>query len=355
MIRGSIDSTKSSSDHSSPSADKGQPQPSEQTLSDDEILGNAFLFIIAGHETTANTLHFALVFLAMNPWSQKRLQADLDNLLGDRPVYDWSYERDMSRLLNGMAGAVMNETLRLVPPVVSIIKIVTSTPQQIVIEGQNVVLPAGLILNLHTVAAHRHPKYWPTPDGTFVMSDHVHQFRPERWLIGPSSPLASNPTPSVDDLNGKRSAEPNGYDDQDHQSPTTTLYHPPRGAFFPFSDGARACLGRRFAQVEVLAALAFIFRTYSIELAVSDNDDHDHDHSNNSTAAAVNARADDNTNEENLLKQKRGKRDKWDEARGRAEWLTTEGMSSIITLQMRKGKVPLRIVKRGRERYWYDS
>ena len=350
MIRGSIVSTKTSAQQSFPSADKGQVQPSEQTLTDDEILGNAFLFIVAGHETTANILHFALVFLAMNPWSQKRLQADLDNLLGGRQVHDWSYERDMSRLLNSMAGAVMNETLRLVPPVVSIMKIVTSTPQQIIIEGQNVVLPAELILNLHTVAAHRHPKYWPTPDGNFAISDHVHRFQPERWLIGPSSSLTSNPSSPVDNLNGKRSGEPNGHVNQDNQTSTNTLYHPPRGAFFPFSDGARACLGRRFAQIEVLAALALIFRTYSLELAVSDNDHHHH--SNNSTAtAAANAGADENTNE----KQEQRKRAKWDEARGRAEWLITEGMSSILTLQMRKGKVPLRIVKRGRERYWYDS
>ena len=55
-----------------------------QLLADDEILGNAFVFILAGHETTANTLHFALLQLAMNPGPQRRLQADLDATLGPR-------------------------------------------------------------------------------------------------------------------------------------------------------------------------------------------------------------------------------------------------------------------------------
>lgn len=54
-----------------------------------DILGNAFVFILAGHETAANTLHFAILLLAMHPDSQKRLQEDLDRILGDKPVSEW--------------------------------------------------------------------------------------------------------------------------------------------------------------------------------------------------------------------------------------------------------------------------
>jgi hypothetical protein len=48
------------------------------------------------------------------------------------------------------------------------------------------------------------------------------------------------------------------------------LFHPLKGAYIPFSEGYRACLGRRFAQVEVLAVLAVIFSQYSVELAVDE-------------------------------------------------------------------------------------
>lgn len=91
--------------------------PNKQLLTDDEILGNAFVFILAGHETAANTIHFSILFLAMHWSSQKHLQDDLDAILGEKPVAEWDYDNDMPKLFGSMCGAVMNEELRLVPPV----------------------------------------------------------------------------------------------------------------------------------------------------------------------------------------------------------------------------------------------
>ena len=45
----------------------------KQTLSDSDIFGNAFVFMLAGHETIANALHFPLVLLALNWKIQRRL------------------------------------------------------------------------------------------------------------------------------------------------------------------------------------------------------------------------------------------------------------------------------------------
>jgi cytochrome P450 len=50
----------------------------------------------------------------------------------------------------------------------------------------------------------------------------------------------------------------------------SSLFRPPRGAYLPFSEGYRACLSRRFAQVEIIAVLAVLFREYSVELAVDE-------------------------------------------------------------------------------------
>jgi cytochrome P450 len=42
-----------------------------------EILGNSFVLFLAGHETAANTIHFSMLFLAMNPEFQRKLQGKL--------------------------------------------------------------------------------------------------------------------------------------------------------------------------------------------------------------------------------------------------------------------------------------
>ena len=40
--------------------------PTTQTLTDREMMGNAFVYLMAGHETTANSIHFCLVCLALH-------------------------------------------------------------------------------------------------------------------------------------------------------------------------------------------------------------------------------------------------------------------------------------------------
>lgn len=84
----------------------------QQTMSDDEIMGNAFIFLLAGHETTANSIHFCLIYLALNVSSQRHLQRDIDETFQRRPVSDWSYEKDLPKLFGNMVGAVLNEGAR---------------------------------------------------------------------------------------------------------------------------------------------------------------------------------------------------------------------------------------------------
>ncbi|KAL8670520.1 MAG: hypothetical protein Q9168_004954, partial [Polycauliona sp. 1 TL-2023] len=98
-----------------------KPQ-SKPTFSDDDIMGNAFVFLLAGHETAANSIHFSCLYLAMHPASQRRLQKSLDHIFASRPVSEWDYERDFTALFSTMAGAVLAEELRLIPPVPAIPK-----------------------------------------------------------------------------------------------------------------------------------------------------------------------------------------------------------------------------------------
>lgn len=317
------------------SNDPEKGQATKQLLTDEEILGNAFVFILAGHETAANTLHFSILFLAMNWASQAHLQADLDDIFGTAPISAWDYERDVPKLFGSMAGAVMNEELRLIPPVIGIPKCVPEAlgPQPLTLAGgRRVVVPADTYVTLNAPATHRNPRYWPTMCGANASPEEItndlNAFKPERWLKSsgatpPSQHLAAEDAAGsadeADDIGGPQSADT-----------SNSLFHPQRGAYIPFSEGYRACLGRRFAQVEVLAVLAVIFRDYSVELAVDEF-----------------GASDDEV--EGMDEEAR--RRVWDKAKTRAEDLLQNGMGTIITIQMRKGKVPMRFVKRGSERF----
>ncbi|CAK4032165.1 hypothetical protein DOTSEDRAFT_73141 [Lecanosticta acicola] len=316
-------------------ADPEKAAPTKQLLSDDEIFGNAFVFILAGHETAANTIHFSTLFLAMHPSSQRNLQKDLDSILGDRPVSEWDYDHDLPKLFGSMCGAVMNEELRLIPPVLGIPKSTRATPQGLTFNGKHVLVPENAYVTLSTVATHMNPKYWP-----HTSEADLKEFRPERWILDPSKKDTTtttsdpHPHPHSYDEEEREKEEEEGLDfDGPDQRPDTaaSLYRPPKGAYIPFSDGYRSCLGRRFAQVEILAVLAVMFKEYSVELDVSEY------LSDEALARATEAE----------------KRRAWAKADARARALLKDGMMTIITIQMRTGKVPFRFVRRGKERFGF--
>ena len=175
------------------------------------------------------------------------------------------------------------------------------------------------MITLNTAALHRNPKYWP-----HTSEEDLDEFRPERWLLDPTK------TSTNTDENAYAEEEGLDFDGPDKRPDTAaSLYRPPKGAYIPFSDGYRSCLGRRFAQVEILAVLAVIFKTWSVELDVS---------------AFM-------TDEELNAASETQKREAWNKADSRARDLLKDGMWTIITIQMRKDKVPLRFVKRGSERF----
>lgn len=321
LVKGAGITTESMNANASADPEKGAPTR-KQLLTDEEILGNAFVFILAGHETAANTIHFSLLLLAMHPASQRRLQRDLDEILGDKPISEWNYDEDMPKLFGSMCGAVMNEQLRLIPPVVGIPKSTPAgSPQGLQFGGRHVTIPAGAYVTLNTAALHRNPKYWPHTS----VAD-MDEFRPERWLLDTGAGISNA-------ANEQAYATEEGLDfDGPDKRPDTaaSLFRPVKGGYVPFSDGYRSCLGRRFAQVEILAVLAVIFKTWSVELDVSmflrDGEDLD------------------------TVSETR-KRELWTQAEQRARHLLKTGMMTIITIQMRKEKVPMRFVKRGRERF----
>ncbi|KAL2178023.1 cytochrome P450 [Thermothelomyces heterothallicus CBS 202.75] len=296
-------------------------------LSDADIIGNAFIMIVAGHETTANTLHFALVELATNPATQRRLQQEVDALFGDSDPSTWEYEKNINALLASHVGATVNETLRLVPPVTVIPKVVTPDAEQTLrIDGRTYVLPPGLAISLVAVCAHRNPRWWPTrPSERTGAPTDLDDFLPERWYRTARD--------------GSREAEEDGdivdkgdYGGFQGSDVAASLYRPVRGSYVPFSDGPRSCLGRRIAMVEMGAVLAVIFQRYSIELAVDEwADDGEVEAMTPAQRRALYRKAQDKSRE------------------------TIRGANSVLTLKLHGGAhVPVRLVKRGRERFVSD-
>ena len=243
-------------------------------LSHPQVTGNIFIFNFAGHESNAQGIQFALLNLACRPEMQRQVQHDIDHIVGDLPPQQWNYDLHYTALAESMVGAVINESLRVYTVLPILIKHTTSVPVAVTVGGKKHVIPSDTMIFVNTSATHRNPRYWQTPS-----------FNPQQWLS----------------KGGKfRAPEP--------------------GSFVPFSDGARGCIGQRFAMVELCVTLARILKECSIELAIP------------------------TTGADSLESKERS----WGAARDHAMYQLSEGIIYNMTLRL-SGEVPVRFVKRGQE------
>jgi cytochrome P450 len=237
----------------------------------------------------------------------------------------------MGRLYQSMVGATMNETLRLMPPIIDIPKI-TRTPQSLTYDSKTITIPPNTFIHLSAVGVHRNPRYWPHSPSKLSSKTHdLDDFVPERWLSSSSAKnpvrLARTATPPG---SNRGSPAPDGPEVTSFDSAPSSgdgLFTPIKGSYIPFSEGARSCPGRRFAQVEITAVLAVIFSRYSLELDVAE--------------WASDAQV------EGMGVQER--REVYERAKAKARKAIAES-ETVITMQMRSG-VPVRFVERGRERF----
>ncbi|KAF2661057.1 cytochrome P450 [Lophiostoma macrostomum CBS 122681] len=201
------------------------------------VMGNLFIFILAGHETSANLMANAITLLACFPAFQSAMQISIDAVFSDDTLRDRSYPEAFTKLLDTHVGALMKETLRLYAVLPFIPKTVSSGTQSVMVNGEQRLIPEGTVIMVNTSALHRSPKNWPPPRGHHFVGEGspfpLSSFYPERWMSN-STDVAFDPVP---------------------------------GAYMPFGEGFRACMGSRFARVEFCAAIANIFREYNVELA----------------------------------------------------------------------------------------
>jgi cytochrome P450 len=179
-------------------------------FSDDEVRDEALTLILSGHETTANVLTWAFSLLAAHPEARDALEAEADAqdwLDGDRAP-------TVAELMAApVAGWVLDETLRLCPPV-------WVAPRRAVVDTElgGVPVPAGAHVLVSQYVTHRDPTHFPDPE----------RFDPWRWRDGLERRL-------------------------------------PRGAYVPFGGGTRRCLGDQFALLEGRAILLAAARRVRLE------------------------------------------------------------------------------------------
>ncbi|KAJ8122154.1 hypothetical protein ONZ43_g1579 [Nemania bipapillata] len=295
-------------------------------MSHEHIISNAFVLFVAGYETGANIIHFTLLQLANNPAVQRQVQQDVDRIFGGEDPKTWKFNDKINPMAGSTLATAMNETLRLMPPVIEIPKIVSpSEDQTIILKGTRYTIPRNSRVGLVVAGAHRHPDYWPTqPSEISDLPTDLDDWLPGRW----TRTTANTPEPMV------AGAETDNSDELQGPETSQSLYRPVRGSFIPFSSGARQCLGRRFAQVEILVALAVIFQKYSLENAVDDwADDDEVDRMGYDERALLYAKA---------IKRSRD---------------TMDRAYNVITLSFHGSThVPVRLVPRGEERFvsWMD-
>ena len=173
-----------------------------QRFSASEMVDQVAIFFLAGHETSASALSWALYLMATHPEYQDKVARE-GEALGPQARFE-----DLRRL--AITRDVFRETLRLYPLVPMMVR---EAAQAETFRGRDVAPGSQVVLSPWHL--HRHMRLWDNPDG----------FDPERWHSE----------------NGK---------------------HCQRAAFIPFSAGPRVCTGAGFAMLEGVLLLARLCAAY---------------------------------------------------------------------------------------------
>lgn len=174
----------------------------------EEMVDQVAIFFLAGHETSASAIAWALYLLAQHPDWQDRVAGEAIQVFGGRaPEFG-----DMARLR--VARDVFRETLRLYPPVPMMVR-ETACPESF--RGRSLSRGAQIVLSPWHL--HRHERLWENPDS----------FEPDRFATE----------------NGKLCQ---------------------RDAYIPFSAGPRVCPGAGFAMIEGPLLLSMLVAAMRFDL-----------------------------------------------------------------------------------------
>lgn len=178
---------------------------------DDEVKGNLLTLLMAGEDTTAHTLAWAMTQMTQNPEAVSAIQAEVDEVFGNAPMME-NYE-DHNRLK--FTEAVANEAMRLKP----VAPIVLNEPtEDIEIDGYFFEKGHRLVMQTRIGAL---------KDDYFTEAN---QFNPKRWIAASRCPVHNT------------------------------------DAFMPFGAGPRFCPGRNLALLEMKMVLSMLYKNFTVEM-----------------------------------------------------------------------------------------
>ncbi|ORX50219.1 cytochrome P450 [Hesseltinella vesiculosa] len=190
---------------------------SNESLNDEELRDVVMNFIIAGRDTTAQTLSWCFYCLMQHPRVEQKLLTEINALMTDEAEADPAVLHDVIKNMK-YAHAVLYETLRLHGPVPANQKMALEDdvwPDGTLVKKNDYVMWSGW-------AQAREPRVWGVD---------CHDFRPERWL-----------------------------------NQEGDLIRESQGKFIAFHAGPRVCLGQNLATLEALVAIVYFLRRYRFTL-----------------------------------------------------------------------------------------
>ncbi|KAL5976945.1 hypothetical protein ACLOJK_021282 [Asimina triloba] len=251
---------------------RGADADDHQVGSENMLRDDLMTMLIAGHETTAAVLTWAVFLLAQNPSKMKKAQAEIDSVLAQgRITFECLKKLEYIRL-------IVAEALRLYPQPPLLIRrslkpdILPASDTIFHVERWNVThlqtlhgmlnvlaggyngseegysIPSGtdifiskIYLHLQLYNLHRSPYFWDRP----------HEFEPERFIVPRSS----------DGIKGWSGFDPSRSPGAMYPNEVMADF-----SFLPFGGGPRKCLGDQFALLESTVALAMLLQKFDVEL-----------------------------------------------------------------------------------------
>ncbi|KAF6207970.1 hypothetical protein GE061_016419 [Apolygus lucorum] len=178
-------------------------------LTDDAIVGQAFVFLMAGFEATSITMMYLCYELAVNPEIQKRVRKEVVNAVRNRGVLDYDSLKEMPYY-----GQCVQEVTRLHTFVGFLFR---QCKKDYTFPGTSLSIKAGQDVIIPTIGIHQDPAHYENPE----------KFDPDRF---------------APDVSRKKCT------------------------YLAFGDGPRVCIAMRFALTEIKLCVARILLDYSITL-----------------------------------------------------------------------------------------
>ena len=194
-------------------------QENETGFSDTEIYGNVFSILLAGEDTTSNSISWAMYYLAQHPEIVLKIREEAKAVYGQALVPNNDQELTQLKYTN----AVAQEAIRIKPVTPNLYM---QANEDLII--QNLEIPKGMTVMLQNKVAQTDENHFSNPD----------DFIPERWLRG-GCPMHKNHNPDV---------------------------------MKAFGGGARFCPGKNLAMHEMVIAISTLCKRFNFKMSVKSNE-----------------------------------------------------------------------------------